>query len=250
MDELEGDRTEIISLLERFTAPGRGKLCVSSRVWNVFERAYGSRCQQMRVERLTRSDLRHYVHSRLRGDEFMSQILDKEQDTRTNWIEKLLDNAEGVFLWVKLVVGLLLKDSVNEPTLREVYRLVDEYPKQIDPLYERMLRAIDQSPFVRDAAQTLQLCLTLRVMTIAGLWFFSLEREDPDYSLTRKLRPLAEEELSQFQKIYSRLKGRCMDFLEVSCIDAQSESPKRVLTGLEEISFSHRTARDFFEQRK
>lgn len=249
LDEYEGDHAEIISLLERFTSSSKIKLCVSSRIWNVFQRAYGTKVKQLRVECLTRDDLRRYVQGRLLNNESLGSIIKSERVGNIELIEKLLNNAQGVFLWVKLVVGLLLKDAVNEPKIQDLHRLVDNYPKEIDPLYERMIETLDQSAFAQEAAQTLLFCLAERHCTIAKVWFLDLERENPNYALTRKVSTFTKAEMRQFRKTYSRLKGRCMDFLEVSSVE-KSRTYVETLEGHESVTVTHRTANEFLNERR
>lgn len=249
LDEYEGDHAEIISLLGHFTSSSKTKLCVSSRIWNVFQRAYGTKVKQLRVECLTGDDLRRYVQGRLLNNESLGSIIKSERVGNIELIEKLLNNAQGVFLWVKLVVGLLLKDAVNEPKIQDLHRLVDNYPKEIDPLYERMLETLDQSAFAQEAAQTLLFCLAERHCTIAKFWFLDLERENPNYALTRKVSTFTEAEMRQFRKTYSRLKGRCMDFFEVSSVE-KSRTYLETLEGHESVTVTHRTANEFLNERR
>lgn len=251
LDEYKGDHHEVIKLLERLASPEHVKLCVSSRVWNVFQKVYGPNVRQLRVENLTRDDIRRYVEGRLLGDEHLGPILAPETDTGNSITEKLLDNAQGVFLWIRYVVSLLLRDAVNDPTVPDLHSLIDEYPKDIDPLFERMLQSIQTSPFSQEAAETLSFCLLIvdyPHANLAKIWFLETERQDPTYALTQPVRPFTEGERKQFPKTLSRLRGRCMDFIEVPDVEA-STGDYGVLTGYEQIQFTHRTARDFLERK-
>jgi hypothetical protein len=53
---------------------------------------------------------------------------------------KLLDKAEGTFLWVDLVL-----QSIGKALEADIVRLIDEIPKGLPPLYDKMMRDIGMS---------------------------------------------------------------------------------------------------------
>jgi hypothetical protein len=60
---------------------------------------------------------------------------------RTNVRQKLLDKADGTFLWIDLVLR-----SIHDTSLADdIVRLIDEIPKDLPPLYDRMMQNIEMS---------------------------------------------------------------------------------------------------------
>jgi hypothetical protein len=69
----------------------------------------------------------------------VSQVPSLKSDNalRATVQQKLLDKAEGTFLWVDLVLR-----SIHDSLSNAIVRLIDEIPKGLPPLYDTMMRNI------------------------------------------------------------------------------------------------------------
>lgn len=114
LDEYDGEHEEIVHLLSDLSKSPWIKLCVSSRPWNVFTRTLGRRGSQQRIqmEDLSRNDVRTYVESSLRANEDFLDLWD-QGDQATKLVEEITGKAQGVFLWVFLVVRSLLRGLID-----------------------------------------------------------------------------------------------------------------------------------------
>ncbi|OIW25252.1 hypothetical protein CONLIGDRAFT_718123 [Coniochaeta ligniaria NRRL 30616] len=77
----------------------------------------------------TNTDIRLY----LEGSRYKFHVGDESQKTR--FTDRILDKSEGCFLWVRLV----LDELALAWSIRDVERILDEVPQQMDPLYSRAI---------------------------------------------------------------------------------------------------------------
>lgn len=81
----------------------------------------------------------------------------------------IVDNASGVFQWVVLVVAPVVKLKERGTPKKAIQARLQVIPKELDSLYERILREIDKD----DLALSLQLmqwiCFALRPLSLREL---------------------------------------------------------------------------------
>lgn len=250
LDEYGGNPADVITPLQGMAIAPNFKFCVSSRPWPVFEKAFGAGMDKLRMEDLTKNDIQLYVEGRLSEDEHFKTIL--LQDTETSKVVKeIFRGAEGVFLWVKHVVNLLLRDAANEPTISDLLQLVRSYPQDLDALHEKMFQMI-QDFHPQQTAEILQICITCDwTLPLPIFRFLEMERDNPHYAIDQPVHPLTEAEVSEIQTACGRAKARCMDFIEV-------QPNWMILGGFEDgpspfrhcMSFTHRSIVEFLEKKK
>jgi hypothetical protein len=106
LDEYEGEYIDIVRMLESLASSSSVKLCVSSRPWNVFVESFGANVdRKLLLQDFTRDDVKKYVKDVLGGDSRFRRLEDKD-DRCKDLIQEIVDIAQGVFLWVFLVVRL------------------------------------------------------------------------------------------------------------------------------------------------
>ena len=116
LDELDGDHFKALEIVQSLSRLDNVKICVSSRPYHVFERAFTAH-PKLQVQNLTKRDISIFVR-----DKF-TQLKQKEDITELYaWqMEELIglasEKAEGVFLWVKLVINSLLEVRILPSTL-------------------------------------------------------------------------------------------------------------------------------------
>ncbi|KAH8897606.1 hypothetical protein GQ53DRAFT_791504 [Thozetella sp. PMI_491] len=106
LDECDEGHSALISFVQKYSLLPGIKFCLSSRPLSVFEQAYTER-PGLRLQDLTRGDINHYVQSQLLIHKHMERISESNTDEISRLTEKITLKANGVFLWVKLVVKYL-----------------------------------------------------------------------------------------------------------------------------------------------
>ena len=108
LDELDGDKHELVyNILDMNKLPNV-KFCVSSRQDLVFERAFKS-CPKLRIQRLTSQDISTFALDQLTNDKTLLPGTDLSEHERKALSQIVAHRAEGVFLWAKLAIKSLSK---------------------------------------------------------------------------------------------------------------------------------------------
>ncbi len=114
------------------------KVCLSSRPYRSYNEAFGSSAK-LQLQDLTKSDIRKYVSDKL-------YPLVKRNSAKEIYatFDTIVHKAEGVFLWVELVVKDLINGLRNDDTLGQLRERLDSMPSAIEDLYTHMLSNIDK----------------------------------------------------------------------------------------------------------
>ena len=245
LDEYDGDHKELIRLLRSFSAPKNIKICVSSRPWNVFLRAFGTEFHTMlRLEDLTRKDITLYVRGTLEQNDLFNQLRERENAHCADLVNEVVSKAQGVFLWVFLVVRSLLTGLTNDDRIMDLRRRLRHLPADLESYFAHMLATIDAF-YEQQTAQTFKIALDAsepqNIMTYVMLDELD---EDPQFALHLDIREWQSSEIrSKIETMMLRINARGMGLLEV-VRSKNSEGP-----GGDEVDFLHRTVRDFFRLR-
>ncbi|KAK8193866.1 uncharacterized protein BKA78DRAFT_313113 [Phyllosticta capitalensis] len=244
LDEFEGDQNEILQILKDLDASPSVKMCISSRPWEKFEHAFRDK-PRSRVHELTKEDIRTYARENMeKSPELMALIVDKRNFEEI--VDEITFKAEGVFLWVFLVVRMLLDGPEEGAGFRDLQRKLDSYPPELDGLFDRIYQTI-KPEFRVDTARMLKIRLQARYhWSLVPFYLMDRLEEDPDYVFNGSFHHVTTSEVDELNHSLSkRIKARCKDFLQISCA-------REVIEGAEilnySVEFMHRTARDYVEQ--
>ena len=139
LDEYEGDHLDVIHILKRFAISPNFKICVSSRPWNVFEEAFGKdNHSRLLLQELTGGDIQLYFKNTLKIG------LRNAPHARNNpccddLVTEIVSLAEGVFLWVYLVIKSLLRGLSNNDDISELQERLRNIPLDLKEFLKRML---------------------------------------------------------------------------------------------------------------
>lgn len=103
LDEYRGD-PDLAKLLVSLANTGRVKICASSRPWNKFEDAFVESKQRgsyLELHRHTQSDIAKVVEGELGAK---LTLINRTGEGWKSLVQDVIDRAEGVFLWVTLVL--------------------------------------------------------------------------------------------------------------------------------------------------
>ncbi|CAI7584128.1 unnamed protein product [Penicillium glandicola] len=271
LDEYHGDHVELVNLLcELVRCNPNVKLVVSSRPWNAFQVTFGDgKYPSLTLEDLTRDDISLYVQAKLGEHETYRKYILENSLRGIDLVHEVVSKANGVFLWVYLVVRSLQRGLENEDRLPDLQRRLQALPTDLEEYFRHMLDNIDPLYKV-EAAKCFDIALqSRRALTL--LTFSFLDEENPvNMTLASPIKPLKSTEIkSRHRAMAKRLNARCQDLLEITTEKPRSASlnarealfrqPEDEIVsisqvngnfpvkdfGLYRVDFLHRTVRDF-----
>jgi hypothetical protein len=241
LDEYEGDDEDIIALLQDLASCPSIKICVSSRPWNAFLDAFDDSKWKLVLEDLTRDDMRKYVHTMLIQNQAFSEMSKYDPRCKT-LVPQIARKAQGVWLWVYLVVRDLLRDLKGEEEYPLLQRRLDSFPDELERYFENIIDRIDRIHREETARIFLVAITAVQPFPLFSLSYLSMEATDKDYAIRMKLRALSIQGAFQIKRRWKKLlNSRCRDLLEVD--HTTFEGLGSVLD--DRVEFLHRTVRDF-----
>ncbi|PSN59939.1 hypothetical protein BS50DRAFT_446634, partial [Corynespora cassiicola Philippines] len=160
IDELEGsddDRDELVNLLINIATSENVKICLSSRPLNVFRDALGG-FPQLKLEDLTRQDIRRYVEAQLHGHVRFQLLLQYNRKDADNFIFEIIHKAAGVFLWVRLVVQQLIKGLRDGDGINSLRRNLEKIPGDLELYFRSLIDSVSYHQR-REASALFQIAL-------------------------------------------------------------------------------------------
>lgn len=126
---------------------------------------------------------------------------------------EIVQKADGVFLWVFLMVRSLLDCFRNEDSLSTLKRRLRSLPSDLEAYFQHMLDGIE-GVYRQQAAKTFQFTLHAREL-LTLLTFSMLDEESPELAITCSTTPMGFKELvTRLRVMETRLNARCRDLLE------------------------------------
>jgi hypothetical protein len=252
LDEFDGNHEELANLFKDITKSPYIKICLSSRPWVVFEDMF-KQCPNLRLQNLTYRDIELYVMGELNHHGAFQRLSSEKPEAAPAITREILEKADGVFLWVDIVVRSLLSGIRNRDGLEDLWGRLRAMPKELEPLYNHLLESIEPLylPWVSKTLQILRNNLDLgqypfgksfqgggvTALTVGSL-FFAIE--PTMQSCTQAWLDARCEDISV------RLTARCAGLLELS--NPWHNSGEDIGGRHSLVRYFHRTARDFLEQ--
>ncbi|KAL9093980.1 MAG: hypothetical protein Q9165_003650 [Trypethelium subeluteriae] len=253
LDEYMGDLNELCDLLLGLCNCDSIKILVSSRPVPVCVSRFDLH-PKLRLQDLTRNDIFQYVLDNLGSHPLCQRMEQGEPGITQQLVQTVTSRAQGVFLWVVLVVRNLIKGLQNYDTPTELLGEIDRLPSDLEELYEHMLGSMSPSNQVQ-GSKLLQIVLR-NVQTLLDsngvrarypLTLLQLSyAEEGDYESCLKAPVTA---LSPAQCRWrceateGRLRSRCCGLIEVQDFDPE-HNVSRTRTS---VGFLHRTVVEFFQ---
>ncbi len=255
LDEYNGDPTDNTRLFKHIASPNI-KICLSSRPWVEFHEAFDG-LPRLRLQDLTFDDIRLYVNETLAGDERMVALAKENQIEASTFVTEIVTKADGVFLWVRLVVRSLLEGITYGDSIDELRSRLAELPSDLAQLYAYMFDAIKPKYRVEGskcfqmmrAWQNLSILPafgTIRLYICALVLYFALEENSGTVLDAYPLALTWTEMTRLIDRIDKRLKVCCAGLLELVGWDVHKtdldDEKKAHIPG---VQYIHRTASDF-----
>jgi hypothetical protein len=247
LDEFTGDANqhgELAERIQKLASSPSVKICVASRPWIAFDNVFGGDEQRMLIlEHLTREDMAEYVRGMLEENARFTALLRKDP-TASTLVHEIRDKAQGVFLWVTLVVKSLLSGLTQHDGLEELQDRLQTLPSDLRAFFGRMIDSIEEN-YKIFASRILSLALCSTPLPLMTFWWIRLEVKEPEYAVRAAVEEIGEKSRrTKIARIY--LNKWAKDLLAVY---DPSESPDGTgdMADLK-IDFLHRTVGDFLKE--
>ncbi|KAI0428146.1 hypothetical protein F5Y09DRAFT_349839 [Xylaria sp. FL1042] len=129
LDEYNGQEETIIQIVKSLAAVPNIKICASSRPWPAFHAEWNANIYNFKMQDYTKADMMKYVKDYLEGnDKFRAA---NSLDSRClDLIPDITNRANGVWLWVYLVVRDILRDIRDGEPSEQWQNRLESYPQE------------------------------------------------------------------------------------------------------------------------
>ncbi|KAI3316769.1 hypothetical protein HD806DRAFT_541846 [Xylariaceae sp. AK1471] len=136
LDEFDDDEDHmsLVELLQEAVTYKNVKILASSRPWNVFRDAF-NQSPMLQLEKLTQADIEHYVHGQFQKSLGFSERKRLHPVQAEKLLSDIVQKAQGVFLWVSVVVRSLLISLQEGDKLSDSQATLDSLPEDLDRLF-------------------------------------------------------------------------------------------------------------------
>jgi hypothetical protein len=257
LDEFDGDHDEMATLFKEITDSGDVKVCLSSRPWVVFEDLFGA-CEGLRLQNLTYRDIEKYVGDRLGRNNAFQRLASRNPSYAESLKLEIVGKAEGVFLWVKLVVQSLLNGIRNRDSLSDLRDRLRLLPRELEPLYQHFLDLIEPI-YLPWASKAFQIVGANHILTnewgmpdwrrtavspLSLCQFCLAMNTEGDIETIRKWKfsqlPV---DITYYDDMIVQLTARCAGLLEVTNLRVYEQPGDDTVV----VQYFHRTTREFLE---
>lgn len=143
LDEFEGDPEGLIAIIQAISKSNSIKLCVASRPWPPFRKAFGYNSLRISVHEFTRDDINLYTQGNLGQSQEYQKLQATFPEQAKSLSKEISDAADGVFLWVYLVIRDLLRGLTQHDDLGTLQRRLRAMPRDLNDYFQRMLDSIE-----------------------------------------------------------------------------------------------------------
>ncbi|KAJ8128361.1 hypothetical protein O1611_g5273 [Lasiodiplodia mahajangana] len=233
LDEYDSDHAELCKVLCDMANSPHIKLCVSSRPWAVFERSFGGESKErLDIHELTRNDIREFVTDQLQAHpkwticEPGTTVSEKSE-----LIEQIVKQADGVFLWAFFVTRSLRESLSNGDKIRDLSQRLSMLPTDLEQLFKHMLESVDPFNYTRMASILQAAAHALEPLHIDLYWQLEREFEERNYAYRCPIKSEPPEQILRQREQTSR---------------SINEKTKGLLKLVDlRVEFLHRTVKDF-----
>jgi hypothetical protein len=233
LDEYQGQMRCLVEDFRRLMKCPYIKICAASRPRNVFDRAFGAK-KELVLHEYTGPDMRTFVKTRLVDDPAFKHLVQSNPKAK-HIVTAIQDRAEGVFLWVFLVVQDLLRELDDYGTLEELEDRLHTLPPDLFDYFKRIIESIEQ-PYKQNMARLLLLLVDAGApIPVMALHFLYQDTKDEGHVLSDDLEVNVPNAL---ETTTAQIKKWCRDLLDVNFPGSSKVKGP-------EVQFSHQSVRDY-----
>ena len=260
--EESGDHRAMAESLKEVSSLPFVKICLSSRPWHLFEEIFGQG-PGIRLQDLTQHDMSTYVTDKLRENGRMEALERSGSGSAIRFKSEILSKAEGVFLWVTLVIKSVINGIGRYESISDLKDRMLRLPSGLEDLYDHMFTRIDSFD-MRKAAQILQIFEIMSPFTSSIIQLGLALEVRYDQAISDTWEEISPKE---FVLLYNRtaatLKSSCIGFIETYeyhdrsdpeyALDYVSNEPLRSCHKdmlRSHLSYTHRTVGDYIKRKE
>ena len=257
LDEFEGQYEAVVKTIQSISSQANVKVCLSSRTLNTFVAAFHDK-PGLRLQDLTFESIRAYAQRRLL-EPVWQRFADREDERQRAYhlVNRLVNQADGVFLWAVIATRDLRCGLQDFATWSELQAAVDNLPTGIENLYTNILSRI-KSTYREEAIRLLLLILCESELNgdtpcyLVTLTFMDQERVFKDAELSQD--PIAKNDMAKAcLALRSRLLSHTLGLIDfspalISRKDEDDHLDEDDLMLSLSVVFHHRSAKEFLLQ--
>jgi hypothetical protein len=244
LDEYRGNHKEMADTLLSWTQnfPDTLKLCVSSRESNIFHTAFHG-FPQFKIHELTEGDISRLVSSRINSNPRWQAIGTERVD---KVVRPIVTKAEGVFLWVSLVLNAVEEGLLNGDGIPELENKIDTCPTELEDLFDFLLKTIHKCDrkwaFAALAIVQAQKVMYEPMMTLFQFSFLDDYCRDKNFPIEELPVDWDGEAIAnRIERTKRQLIGRCRGLLDVRHHNSDSSPCSDI------VLFTHRSIIEFMD---
>ncbi|KAF2999709.1 hypothetical protein E8E13_003237 [Curvularia kusanoi] len=242
LDEFKGDHKQLAQAFCLLAKSPNLKLCLSSRPWQDFTDEFGGSPWTLRVEDLTKNDIKRYIEDILEQEQHYRDLRIRDSTGADRIAIAIRKKAKGVFLWVFLIVRSVIRGLVNHDSIQVLHSRVEELPPELEQYFKLMLDNIETT-YRQENARIFRIMLASHL----SLPIVVFELLDHDQTNTKQRdadrralwdRPTTERVIRRQQR---QLNASCRDLIHITL---DTDKDELCLTAVK-VGFLHRTVMDF-----
>ncbi|KAM7203164.1 hypothetical protein V8F20_004106 [Naviculisporaceae sp. PSN 640] len=247
LDEYSGDHNLICDIFASVSESQTVKALISSRPIPACVDRFGD-YHKLRLQDLTEPDIVMYASSMLLGNPLMQKMNTLEPGITNKLIKLVSSRAQGVFLWVILVMKSIQRSLQRFDTSVELLKQVERLPQGLDELFDHMFKSIDKDLHLL-ASKFIQVLLrsitTIPEHPISILQLAFIEEPDDSVAEAAPVQPLSEDAAVLLcERAEGRLRSCCCGLIEVQGSDTPADDARPAILA---VGFIHRTVVEFLE---
>lgn len=246
--DLNTDHWELAQSLRRWAVSPDVKICVSSRPHEEFLQAFDP-ALRMDLHEMTRGDVRRFVYGMLEQEPNYTEA----GSALSDMVSDIADRADGVFLWVRLVVRSLVDGIRHRYSAEMLKQRLKGSPKGLEPLFDQLFNSID--PGDREISDKILLLAASNgsMNALKVSWLEDLA--DPDFPFNAPFCAYSDDEIrSRHKPIRSQLDSLSKGLLEIKDRHSSGLSTYKIakypmaakdIYFEQRVDFFHRTVREY-----
>ncbi|KAK1621507.1 hypothetical protein BDP81DRAFT_466727 [Colletotrichum phormii] len=245
LDEFSGNPQDLVGLITSLLPGNHIKICLSSRPWSEFEDAFEGK-PNLKLEDLTYEDIKSFIHTRFAEDPGFQRLVKREHKYAGQLEDNITAKADGVFLWVNLVIRSLLTGMGNDDRVLDMQRRLNQLPPELEGLYTTMLNSL-QGFYFNHAAEYFQLMKAWETSPPAVLIYLIDEMETPKDVKDRRDQgyDFSHDGMRQMvQTTRRRINISCRGLVEVT----SSSIDKSSVDSFGSVQYTHKTVGDYIRR--
>lgn len=245
LDEYEGDSTDHLALarsLQKWSFSADMKMCVSSRPHTEFLDVFDSNLQ-MHLHHLTRADIELFTMAMFEKE----SNFDNTNEGCREIVRDIVNSAEGVFLWVRLVIRSVLDGFRHRYPVAHLKQKLEKMPRELDLLFDRIFNSIDSGNREKSDKMLLLAAAYPNIDVLMFSWLDDLE--DSDFPFNTPIEAYSDIEIrDRHDVVRLQLDGLCKGLLEIAGNLREIPTQVKDIYFDYQVQFFHRTVRDYVNE--